>query len=183
LTKRIPKSQSSSRLPHKDAHLRTATDYIEFDLKSLIAALHLYVQHKGTPIGNAAVDSLLVRSRVLIDFLFAVSPKLDDVVASDFFHDSPSMTYSPRLTKSLSQERQKINKRLMHLTTQPMPHLRSNQRYAIDKIVPPIVRALEVWLAAVPDTRIQKPASRSRAQLEAHLAQLKQMVPRRTRHK
>jgi hypothetical protein len=176
MTKRA--SVANTRAPHTDAQLRTATDYLEFDLKSLIASLRLYGQHKGTPVGNAAVDSLLIRSRVLIDFLFPASPKPDDMIASDFFHDFPQQPVMPRLTKTLSRERQKINKRLMHLTTEPMPRLRSNQKYAVGKIVPPIVRAFKKWLSQVPDKRIQKPAKRSRAQLESHLAELEKLVPK-----
>ncbi len=179
MAKQPSQTQSTPRKPHKDAHLRTATDYLEFDLRSLISTLGIYAQHKDTPIGNAAVDSLLVRSRVLIDFLFATSPKPDDVVATDYFHDFPRRPYVPKLTKTLARERTKINKRLMHLTTEPMPRLRSKQRYSIAKIVPPIVRAFRNWLAAVPDKRIQKPPRPSRARMEEHLSQLAKMVPRR----
>ena len=179
MAKHPTKAKATLRAPHKDADLRTATDYLEFDLRSLIAGLGLYTQHKGTPIGNAAVDSLLVRSRVLIDFLFPISPKPDDVVGTDYFHDFSQKPGMPRLTKTLSRERQKINKRLMHLTTEPMPRVRSNQRYSVNKIVPPIVRAFKQWLAAVPDERLQKPAKRSRARFEGHLAQLDRMIPKR----
>ena len=183
MAKHRTRAKAIPRAPHRDADLRTATDYLEFDLRSLIAALGLYTKHKGTPVGNAAVDSLLVRSRVLIDFLFPTSPKPDDVVATDYFHDFSQKPSMPRLTKTLTRERQKINKRLMHLTTEPMPRLRSNQRYSVSKIVPPIVRAFKQWLSAVPDERLQKSPKRSRARLEDHLAQLDQMIPRRPAHR
>jgi len=47
--------------------LRKASDYLEFDIHSLAAAIELYFINKGTEMGNAALDSLLLRTRSLSD--------------------------------------------------------------------------------------------------------------------
>jgi len=167
----------SRNVVHTDMKLRKATDYLEFDIHSLAAGLEIYLRARGTEIGNAALDSFLIRSRLLIDFFLRDSALPDDVITLDYFHDYCPKPYKPRMPKYVSYERDKINKRLMHLTTTPMPRLRSNQRYSIDKIVPPIVRAFRTWLAVVPDNRIQQPASESRKIFKKHLQRIERLLP------
>ena len=109
---------------HKDRILRKASDYLEFDIHSFAASIDIYVHNRGTERGNAALDSLLVRGRALIDFFMARNAKPDDVIALDYFHDCKPKPYRPTLPRPVKRERDKINKRLMHLTTKPMPRLR-----------------------------------------------------------
>jgi hypothetical protein len=110
-----------------------------------------------------------------MDFLMNDSAQDDDVIALDFFHDYNPKPYKPRMTQSLKRERKKINKCLMHLTTVPMPILRSNQRYSPINIVPPIITAFRTWLTVVPDRRLQRPASETRRIFEEHLQRLERL--------
>jgi len=112
-----------------------------------------------------------------MDFFFKDTAMPDDVIALDFFHDFSPKPYKPRMTKKMEREREKINKRLMHLTTQPMPHLRSNQRYAIHKFAPPIVTAFRKWLSVVPDARLYSPVTSNRQKYERHLERIEQLLP------
>jgi hypothetical protein len=162
---------------HTDLQLRKATDYLEYDIHTLAAGLDIYRVHKGKEIGNAAVDSLLLRARILIDFFFRDSARTTDVIALDYFHDFDPKPYKPKMPKYLSSERDKINTWLMHLTTQPMPRLRSNQRYRVDKLVKPIVRAFRAWLQVVPDDRLQQPPAESRRNFEKHLQRIERLLP------
>lgn len=176
MSKKAGKSQSLRNIDHKDWKLKKASDYLEFDIHSFAATLEIYGLHRGTEIGNAALDSLLARARLLIDFFFRNSAKRDDVIAVDYFHDYAIKPYKLRMTKAICSERDKINKQLMHLTTRPMPRLRSNQRYSIKKIAPPIVKAFRKWLSVVPDSRLQKPAKRSRQDFEKHLERVERLI-------
>jgi hypothetical protein len=161
---------------HKDSILRTASDYLEFDIHSFAAAIALYRSQRGTETGNAALDSLLVRGRVLIDFFMARQAMPDDVIALDYFHDFKHKPYKPSMPRAVKREREKINKRLMHLTTRPMPRLRSNQKYALATMARPIVGAFRSWLSIVPDARLQRPAKRTRAQYARHLARIEKLL-------
>jgi hypothetical protein len=165
---------------HKDSQLCKATDYLEYDVHTFVASLELYIQARNTPgameLGNAAMDSFLLRARLLFDFLLRDNGLDDDVIAIDFFHDQPSRPYNPRMTKSVERQREKINKQLMHLTTRPMPRLRSNQSYALKEIVPPISKSLRAWLAVVPDSRLQQPAANTRRIFAQHLDRLDRLV-------
>ena len=106
----------------------------------------------------------------------ARNAKPDDVMALDYFHDYKPKPYRPRLPRPVKRERDKINKRLMHLTTKPMPRLRSNQEYALDRIARPIVAAFRTWLAVVPDARLQRPATKIRADYERHLRRIESFI-------
>jgi hypothetical protein len=163
--------------------LRKASDYLEFDIHSLAEAIELYERNRGTAIGNAALDSLLLRARLLIDFFMRTNARDDDVIALDFFHDYDPKPYEYRRTNIVNREYEKINKRLMHLTTKPMPTLRSNQRYNLNRLVPPIIVAFKKWLSLVPDNRIYKPVKTSREKYEKHLERIKRLLDDQERYK
>jgi hypothetical protein len=101
----------------------------------------------------------------------------DDVLAIDYFQDRKPSPYKPTGPQPVKRERDKVNKRLMHLTTRPMPRLRSNQRYGLRKIARPLVAAFRAWLAVVPDNRLQQPAKKPRADYERHLNRIDRLVP------
>ena len=168
---------TKARNTFSDAKLRKATDYLEYDLHTFVAGLDIYLRARGTEVGNAALDSFLLRSRLLMDFLTRDNAPDNDVIALDFFHDYDPKPYKPGMTKPVKRERDKINKRLMHLTTVPMPRLRSNQRYSLANIVPPIVGAFKAWLTVVPDRRLQQPAAESRRIFEKHIQRLERLQP------
>ncbi len=161
---------------YPDWKLRKASDYLEYDIHTLAAGIGIHFSNRGTEIGNAALDSLLLRARLLLDFFLRDWAEPDDVIAIDFFHDYDPKPYTPRMTKAIKREREKINKRIMHMTIKPMPRLRSHQRYALDKIVPPIVTAFRNWLAVVPDGRLQQPATETRLIFEKHLLRLERYL-------
>ena len=177
MAKQSAKPRPLRNVVHEDWKLRKASDYLEFDIHSFAGGLKIHFSRRGTEVGNAALDSLLMRARLLMDFFFRDSGQPDDVIALDFFHDFIPKPYKPRMTKTMSREREKINKRLVHLTTQPMPRLRSNQRYAVNKFAPQIVTAFRRWLSVVPDSRLQKPANRTRETYERHLQRIEQLFP------
>lgn len=170
------KKVKSRNVMHDDWKLRKASDYLELDLHSFAAGIDIFRKARGTELGNAALDSLLVRGRVLIDFLFQSSGKPDDVLAIDYFYDFNPKPYKPYMTKAVEKERDKINKRLMHLTTKPMPRLRSNQRYSVANIAKPIVKAFRKWLELVPDSLLQRPPKQSRATFENHINRIESML-------
>ena len=160
---------------HPNSKLRKASDYLEYDIHTLAAGIDIHLSHQGTEIGNAALDSLLLRARLLIDFFMSDNAQSDDVIAIDFFHDYDPKPYKPHLTVAIRREREKINKRIMHMTTKPMPRLRSHQHYDLNKIVLPLIAAFRKWLSVVPDQRLQQPATDSRKTYEKHLLRIERI--------
>jgi hypothetical protein len=160
---------------HPDWKLRKASDYLEYDIHTFAAGIDIYLSQRGTEIGNAALDSLLLRARNLLDFFMRDWAEPDDVIAIDFFHDKNPKPYKSRMTKAITRERNKINKRIMHMTTKPMPRLRSNQRYDLNKIVYPLIAAFRKWLSVVSDQRLQHPAVESRKTYEKHLIRIERI--------
>ena len=84
---------------YPDWKLRKASDYLEYDIHTFAAGIDIYFSHRGTEIGNAALDSLLLRARLLLDFFLRDWAESDDVIAMDFFHDYDPKPYNPRMTE------------------------------------------------------------------------------------
>ena len=175
MAKQTGKVKGVRNVVYPDWKLRKASDYLEYDIHTLAAGIDIYSFHHGTEIGNAALDSLLLRARLLIDFFMRDRAKPDDVLAIDFFHDYDPKPYTPRMTRAIEHEIEKINKRIMHMTTRPMPRLRSHQGYNLNKIVPPLIAAFRKWLTVVPDQRLQKPAADLRQTYEEHLLRIERI--------
>jgi hypothetical protein len=171
------KTTATRNVVHSDRILRKATDYLEFDLHTFAASLDIHLMKQGTEVGNAMFDSFLLRARILIDFLFRDDGRPDDVLAIDFFHDFPANPFKRKLSKQLANEREKINKWVLHLTTDPMPRLRSTQSFSEAKIAKPVVRVFRRWLKHAPDERIQRPVATSRATFEKHLQRIERLIP------
>ena len=170
------KNKDVRNVVHPDLKLRKASDYLEYDIHTLAAGIDIYISRRETEIKNAALDSLLLRARLLLDFFMLDNAKPDDVIAIDFFHDYDPKPYKPCMTVAIKREREKINKRVMHMTTKPMPRLRSHQSYDLNKIVPPLIAAFRKWLLDVPDKRLQQPAADSRKTYEKHLLRIERIL-------
>jgi hypothetical protein len=68
-------------------------------------------------IRNALVESFTVHVRILLDFLYPSSPKVDDVVADDFFDDaSVWLEKRPGKSNLLSTVHRRVGKEIAHLT-------------------------------------------------------------------
>jgi hypothetical protein len=164
------------KVVHSDKVLQKASDYLEYHIHTFASSIDVFQKTQPSEAANAAVDSICVQARLLIDFFFFTSGKPDDVLAIDYFWDQNPKPYKPKLYAYLSKERDKVNKRIAHLTTQPMPYLRSSQKYNIRKFAKPIVRAFRAWLKVVPDSRLHKP-NKTRADYAKHLARIDKLVP------
>jgi hypothetical protein len=169
------KTKDIRSVVHPDWKLQKASDYLEYDIHTLAAGIDIHLSHQGTEIGNAALDSLLLRARLLINFFMSDNDQSDDVIAIDFFHDYDPKPYKPHMTVAIRKEREKINKRIMHMTTKPMPRLRSNQSFDLNKFIPPLIAEFRKWLLVVPDKRLQQPAADSRKTYEKHLLRIERI--------
>ena len=70
-----PKNASRPRnVVHADWKLRKASDYLEYDIHTLASGIDIYLKCRGTEIGNAALDSLLLVPGFYSTFLCAIQP-------------------------------------------------------------------------------------------------------------
>ena len=103
-----------------DDELRVmAEEHLNYEIAMLhdtAAALASEAEHDVT-IHNALVESFTIHVRVLIDFLWPVKPRADDVIAGDFFDDSSDWD-ALRLTfpAVLEPARRRAGKEVAHLT-------------------------------------------------------------------
>jgi len=141
---------------HTDADLRTGSDYLEYHVRMYIETLlWLRDQHEsGKPEGtlwNAVLEAYLVHARILIDFLYKSNSRYDDdVIAVHYFHDLP-VSFNPLPNTDLEDWAKEIGGRLVHITTKPMPALKSQQKWPIDDIASGLIPTLMDFLKVVPD--------------------------------
>jgi hypothetical protein len=109
----------------------------------------LWLQSHSRPyrwdtVRNALIESHLVHERVLINFLCQSNAIATDVLAIDYFHDSPK-GFRPLQDDFLKTQSKTIGGQLVHLTTKAIPILKSEQEWYIRKTATKLVPALRVF--------------------------------------
>jgi hypothetical protein len=165
---------SPRKVIHTDEVLRTASDYLEYHVHMYVDTLvfisaRLAQSAPRDLAWNATLESHLVHARLIIDFLRKPQGREDDVLAIDFFHDLPD-TYPLPEDEFLKSWADNVGGRLVHITTKPMPALKSRQEWPIMEIAQRLKPWLHEFLRVVPDSRL---VAGAREQCLSHLAKLK----------
>lgn len=162
---------------HNDQELQIATDYLEHYLRSVAAGLEIYKTRSEIEVMNAGVDSMLIRARSLLHFLYDTKRwKSHDVLAIDYFHDHVPRPYDPTWDPQVEAELKKVSLWLAHITTDAMPTMISDQDYDEKIIGRAIIQAFQKWLSLVDDSRLQQPPEDSREKFREHLERIKRLV-------
>lgn len=147
---------SNSRNTHTDEQLRIGSKYFIYHVKMYVETL-LWLQSQERPDGwdtirNAIIETHLVHERVLINFICNSTARDTDLLAIDYFHDVPSIFYPPQ-DDFLNGQASRIGGQLVHLTTKPMPNLKSEQDWQIRETAKKLVPALQIFLYKVSEPR------------------------------
>ncbi len=166
-------NQKTRNIVHSDHELKIASDYFEYHVRMLVET-YLWLRNKNShggswdTVGNAILEDFHIHARALIQFIQPPKPRDDDVIALDFFHDNKS-AYTPINDSFLNDWADKIGGHLVHITTKPMPALKSQQQWPIDDIVILLKPRLIAFLNAISDSRL---ATDIRNDCFSHLARL-----------
>ena len=102
---------------------------------------------------NAILEDHQIHTRILINFLSSVRRQKEDILAIDYFHDLPDI-FHPLQDDFLSGQAQRIAGNLVHITTKPMPKLKSEQEWPITETSSKLVPAIKSFLNIVPENRL-----------------------------
>lgn len=140
---------------HSDETLKVGSDYLEYHVNMYVHSLIWLRNHEDSSLEkNAVLESHLIHARILIHFLSREeSHYTRDVLAVDYFHDMPN-AYSVLNDKTLNDWAGKIGKRAVHITTEPMPDLKSDQAWDIGEIAQLLVPALREFIGDAAETRL-----------------------------
>ena len=148
---------------HTDAELKVASQYLVYHVKMFVET-RLWLDQNPSSGGwetqrNGILEAFLVHARVLIDFVSNDRPgaRPDDVIGIDYFHDNRS-AFTPLTDKFLGEQADHIGGHLVHITKKPMPDLKSNQSWPVDKICSTLVPALQNFFNQVPAARVEAQA-------------------------
>lgn len=166
-------NQKTRNIVHSDDELKIASDYFEYHVRMLVET-YLWLRNKNShggswdTVGNAILEDFLIHARALIQFVSKSDGRPDDVIALDFFHNNKG-AYAHMNDSFLNDWADKIGGHLVHITTKPMPNLKSQQQWPIDEIVILLKPGLVAFLNVVLESRL---ASDVRKDCCSHLAKL-----------
>ena len=120
-----------------DIEIEQAVALIYYEIKQLIDSTLLSQDVKDIRFKNAFVESVLVHTRILIEFFENERRWKDDVLTSDF-------GFSPKKLNISDHDRDRLNKDLAHLTYSRLnrSHEEKNWDY-INVVLPILIRASE----------------------------------------
>ena len=106
------KQRSPELLQHTSEHL-----FYEFWMFNHLAQTMMSGVFGQGVLNNAILESFTLHARALLDFLYAEKPKVDDVIAEDYF-DTPAdwLTARPNKTELLGAIHKRVGKEVAHLT-------------------------------------------------------------------
>ena len=108
-----------TRIRRTAKELKGASDRLHYEfwmLKLVARALASRIVSQGWLL-NSLLESFVIHFRALLDFFYAEKPKIDDVIASDFFPDEGRWEkIRPPLSEYLSKSRAQAHKEIDHLT-------------------------------------------------------------------
>jgi len=146
---------------HSDEQLQIGSAYFSYHVRMYVETLLWLQNNQGNPgrwdtIRNSVIEAHLVHARILINFLCNLSSRYDsDVLATHYFHDSPTL-YKPINDGVLKNNVGNIGNRLVHLTTKPMPKLKSEEEWQVGEIAIRLTPIIKKFLGIVRETRFSK---------------------------
>jgi len=153
---------SPRNIVHPNDILQEASDYLEYHSNMYVSTLLLLskqakLNEPKTIQTNSVLDSHMIHARVLIHFLSRPtnSTRPTDVIAVDFFHDKPN-TFEPLDDEFLDEWAGNVGAWMVHITTKPMPTLKSQQGYPVPAIADKLVLALHNFVTLAPEERFKE---------------------------
>ena len=141
-----------ARKTRSENELRSASDFLHYEVWMLQAlACELSAGKPGQgPIKNALLESFVIHARVLLDFLYACSPRPDDIIAEDFFPVPDKWREQRRRkTELLKTVRRRVGKEAAHLTYARLCVGPDTKGWEYFQIAQDICRVFDQFLAAV----------------------------------
>jgi hypothetical protein len=144
------------KIIHNDEQLQFASRYLIYHIKMYVETL-LWLHDHSKPdiwdtVRNSVIETHLVHERILINFICNGTARDTDVLAVDYFSDTPN-TFYPRTDDFLREQAQNIGSQLVHLTTKPMPKLKSQQEWFIRETSEKLIPALKTFLYKVSENK------------------------------
>lgn len=163
------------RETYTDEQLKIATQYFIYHVKMYVETLLWLLTHPRPngwdTVRNAILESHLIHARVLINFLCNNSGRKTDVIASDYFYDSPD-DYIPKSAAILEIHSQMIGGQLVHLTSKAMPQLKSEQEWYIEETAIELEHLVRRFIVSVKECRFSTPAKSMCMELLDKLAEV-----------
>jgi hypothetical protein len=103
-------------------------------------------------VNNALLESFTVHARILLDFLFAIKPKKDEVIAEDFFRNPEEWRRTrPPKTETLKKVDRRVAKEVAHLTYARQKVTAQTKPWPFIEIAKDVSKVFSGFISLVPD--------------------------------
>lgn len=101
-------------------------------------------------LNNPILESFTLHARALLDFLYAEKPKVDDVIAEDYF-DTPAdwLTARPNKTELLGAIHKRVGKEIAHLTYARLDVIAEEKQWQFAQIANEMNAVFDTFLTSV----------------------------------
>jgi hypothetical protein len=104
---------------------------------------------------NALLESFTIHARALLDFLYAEKPKLDDVIAEDYFADPAQWeSIRPAKTTTLQTVHRRVGKEVAHLTYARQEVTPEMKAWPFAQIGQEIISICNLFLRSIPENLV-----------------------------
>ena len=144
------------RKQRSDCELQEASKHLHYEVDMLLGTARLLAAGvRGDVLSNAVVESFIIHTRVLLDFLYDERPRSDDVVASDYFTDRQDwISKRPAMSSTLTKVDRRVGKEVAHLTYVRNEVTDEMKKWPFVEIANEVQRVVAVFVNAVPKSRV-----------------------------
>lgn len=127
--------------------------HVEYEVNMLVTVANALASGlvAGSLLANAMVESFVLHTRNLIDFLWPEGSKSDHVLADDYFLDPEYWKQErPNLSPLLDKSRIRAHKEIAHLSYDRLLLTEDSRKWPFVEITKDIVQAYQVFLELLP---------------------------------
>jgi hypothetical protein len=140
--------------PKRDAEtLRAVSEHLQYEYWMFYSlAARIAAGGEGDRVvRNAMLESFVIHTRVLIEFLYSDTAWHDTAVAADFFAEPADwLAVRPTMSETLEDARRRVGKDAVHLTYTRLAQTPVTKRWPVAEIADEIGRAMTAFRHNVP---------------------------------
>jgi len=144
-----------------DEMLKISQGHLGYEVDMLAQTANWLATYYGklppnaTPMTNAFLESFLIHTRNLLDFLYPYHPEPGDVIADDFFDDPKTWRSNrPKQTKLLRSSRSRIAKEVAHLTYDRLLVTREQKPWPFLAVLADVIHVFNIFCNLASSSRL-----------------------------
>jgi len=144
------------RMQRTEGQLSAISKHLHYEYQMLGATgFMLALGVSDQAMRNATLESFTIHLRAVLDFLYAETPRPDDVIAEDFMPAGTAWSSArPPITESLKLAKQRTGKEIVHLTYARLDVTPEAKPWSFADLTKEIDTVFRAFIALVPEANL-----------------------------